>query len=510
MKNTVVPEESHPLDIGRIFKQSTPLSDEERYRLYTSVWQPGKRYVFPRHNENGKSRAFQHEWLYKYSWLAYSEDMAGGFCLPCVLFAKHSSDLGQLVTRALTSFTTASNRLREHDKKTYHKNALMDAETFLRVYNQKLTTVEQQIVSAHQQQIQKNRDILKSLVETIAFCGRQNITLRGHRNEDKRHVCNDENSGNPGNFLALVKFRMESGDELLKKHIHTSQRNATYVSPTIQNELVTCIGDWILETLLKEVREARFYSVFADEAGVKDQMPLVLRFVDKDDNIREEVVGFIHCDTGTSGSALSEKILSTLAELKLDARLMRGQGYDGAGNMAGKNKGTAALIREQYPLAVYTHCASHVLNLCIMEAMSTVSVRNMNTLKEIYLFFHSSAKRQLKLEEFIDETSNQKHKLKNLCKTRWVERHEALHTFSELYNVIVQTLEHISHGGSEDEKWDAESTAKASGLYTTCLTFVFRMAFVVCKACLSYLLPISVSLQKKARDVTLILKLVLC
>ena len=107
MKNTVVPEESHPLDIGRIFKQSTPLSDEERYRLYTSVWQPGKRYVFPRHNENGKSRAFQHEWLYKYSWLAYLEEMAGGFCLLCVLFAKYSSDLGQLVTRALTSFTTA-------------------------------------------------------------------------------------------------------------------------------------------------------------------------------------------------------------------------------------------------------------------------------------------------------------------------------------------------------------------------------------------------------------------
>ena len=262
------------------------------------------------------------------------------------------------------------------------------------------------------------------------------------------------------------------------------------MSPTIQNELVTCIGDWILETLLKEVREARFYSVLTDEAAdasVKEQMPLVLRFVDKDDYIREEFVGFIHCDTGTSGSALSEKILSTLAELKLDARLMRGQGYDGAGNMAGKNKGTAVLIQEQYLLAVYTHRASHVLNLCIMEATSTASVRNMmNTLKEIYLFFHSSAKRQLKLGEFIDETSNQKHKLKNLCKTRWVERHEALHTFAELYNVIVQTLEHISHGGSEDEKWDA---AKASGLYITCLTFVFRMAFVVCKASLATYYP---------------------
>ena len=431
--------------------------------------------------------------------------MNGGFCLPCVLFAKHSSDFGQLVSRPLTVFTTAANRLREHDKKAYHRNALMDADTFLRVYSQKQATVEQQM-SAHQQQIQKNRKILASLVETIAFCGRQNIALRGHRNEDSAHLrSEEEQSGNPGNFLALVKFRMQCGDEILKKHISTSQGNAMYVSPSIQNQLIGCIGDWILESVLKEVREARFYSVLADEAvdvSVKEQMPLVLRFVDKDDQIREEFVGFVHCDTGTTGSALSEKILFTLKELKLDARMMRGQGYDGAGNMAGKNKGTAALIQKQYPLAVYTHCASHVLNLCIMEAMSIVFVRNMmSTLKEVYLFFHSSAKRQLKLDHFISETSSQKHKLKNLCKTRWVERHEALHTFAELYSVIVQTLDHISHGGSEEEKWDAESTAKASGLLTSCLTFVFRMAFVVCKACLSYVLCISVSLQKKARDV---------
>ena len=247
-------KESHPLDIGRIFKQSTPISDEQRYRLYTSVWQPGRRYVFPRHNENGKSCAFQHDWLCKYSWLVYSEEVAGGFCLPCVLFAKHSSDFGQLVSRPLTAFTTASNRLREHDKKAYHKNALIDAEAFLSVYNQKQATVEQQIMSAHQQQIQKNRNILASLVETIAFCGRQNIALRGHRNEDRSHVYSEEESGNPGNFLALVKFRMQCGDEVLKKHISTSRGNAMYVSPPIQNQLISCIGDWILESVLKEVR----------------------------------------------------------------------------------------------------------------------------------------------------------------------------------------------------------------------------------------------------------------
>ena len=116
-------------------------------------------------------------------------------------------------------------------------------------------------------------------------------------------------------------------------------------------------------------------------------MPIVSRFVDSSDEIREEFISFVHCDTGTTGKALSHKILSSLEELQLDLRMIRGQGYDGAGNMAGKNKGTAALIQQQYPLAVYTHCAAHVLNLCVVKAMNVVSVRNMlNTLKEVYSF----------------------------------------------------------------------------------------------------------------------------
>lgn len=134
-----------------------------------------------------------------------------------------------------------------------------------------------------------------------------------------------------------------------------------YMSPTIQNELISCIGDWILESVLKEVREARFYSILPDEAvdvSVKEQMPLVLRFVDKDEHIREEFVGFIHCDTGTSGSALSEKILFTLDEFKLDAQLIRSQGYDGAGNMAGKKQGYCCTD----PGAISTSC---VYSLCV-------------------------------------------------------------------------------------------------------------------------------------------------
>lgn len=46
----------------------------------------------------------------------------------------------------------------------------------------------------------------------------------------------------------------------------------------------------------------------------------------------------------------------------------RGQCYDGAGSMAGKTKGAQAIIAGKYPKALYMHCKSHILNLCVVKS----------------------------------------------------------------------------------------------------------------------------------------------
>ena len=45
--------------------------------------------------------------------------------------------------------------------------------------------------------------------------------------------------------------------------------------------------------------------------------------------------------------------------------------------MSGKTNGASARISSQYPLALYTHCASHCLNLAVVSSFDEVSVRNM-------------------------------------------------------------------------------------------------------------------------------------
>ena len=73
-------------------------------------------------------------------------------------------------------------------------------------------------------------------------------------------------------------------------------------------------------------------------------MSLVLKFVDKTYDIREEFLGFLHCKLGLSGKALSETLLGAILELKLDINDYREQGYNKAVAVSGSKNGVAGHI----------------------------------------------------------------------------------------------------------------------------------------------------------------------
>ena len=43
--------------------------------------------------------------------------------------------------------------------------------------------------------------------------------------------------------------------------------------------------------------------------------------------------------------------------------------------MAGKYQGAAACIQSTFPKRAYVHCASHAINLCVVAACNTQSVK---------------------------------------------------------------------------------------------------------------------------------------
>ena len=122
------------------------------------------------------------------------------------------------------------------------------------------------------------------------------------------------------------------------------------------------------ETIIGRVKEPKFYSVICDEApdaSNKEQLSFCLRYVNDDRDISKDFLKFIHCKSGLSGKDLYNEVTEALISFGLDLQNCRGHGYDGAGAVSGHVNGLLALILRENSKALYTHCASHRLNLVI-------------------------------------------------------------------------------------------------------------------------------------------------
>ena len=78
----------------------------------------------------------------------------------------------------------------------------------------------------------------------------------------------------------------------------------------------------------------------------------------------------------------------------------------------------------------------------------------MDSCRELYSFFDNSPKRQRFLDivtDVLGKGETKTRKLKNLCKTRWIERHSTFETIYDLYEYVVTTLDEICVF-SEDER----------------------------------------------------------
>ena len=140
------------------------------------------------------------------------------------------------------------------------------------------------------------------------------------------------------------------------------------------------IGYDILQTdLINEIKEVKFFSILADEVGSHkvEQLPVCIRFVDKNNNIRREFLEFGRCEQLT-GKVIATEIIRVLEKSNLDKKNFRGQGYDSASNMLSEEVGLQKQLKELCEKAVYTHCFGHNLNLLITAAYKMP--KNQNTL----------------------------------------------------------------------------------------------------------------------------------
>ena len=309
--------------------------------------------------------------------------------------------------------------------------------------------------------------------------------------------------------MQLVRFRAET-DPILATHPQEAPKNARYTSKGIQNELIDVVGQSIQLDIISEVQAAQFYSIIADEVtdvANKEELSLVLRYIHNEE-IKEIFVDFIQVERIT-GEVLGSMIVEWLTSHNLCLSGMRGQCYDGASNMSGARSVCKTIVQQSAPLAQYFHCASHRLNLAVVSAYKIPALRNAESyIGEIARFFSFSPKRQRLLEKAIDklDPTPRAMKLKDVCRTRWVERIDAYVTFLELLPPLHASLQAMVHPTlhcdlGTDWSWDGETITRANGFLFQLQSSTFLVAFCMLVQVFQVLKELTVKLQSIAIDV---------
>jgi len=503
--STLTNYDSQANDIGVALL--SPLNDGIKKKLLTNpISLPSNdKFPFSEHRKNNKlvKCYLRKHHLEAFPWLSYSPFSKGVYCKYCSLFApsnvgvsKCSTEVGYLVKKPLTNFSKLVGKdgaLSKHDNARYHKDAIGAAQDFLRTFAEPEKVIVNMLNDGRLKQIMENRSRLLPIIDTIITLGRQNIPLRGHR--DDGALLNLPDSGtivNEGNFREILKLRVRAGDTSLKKHLESCGQKATYISKTTQNELIQICGDLITEKIVSRVETNNFYSIIFDETtdiSHRSQLALIIRYK-FNQQIREDFISFIDVhevlftnksqEPKITGSLLGQAVIALMQNKNLNISNCVGICTDTCNLMVGEQKGAVNEILKHATNAIHTRCYSHSLNLSLSRTINVQSLRNcFGNIKEIISFFNSSAKRNFTLKQKLNS------QLHSLCETRWVQRHESLLIFEKGLEHIISALETIS-------TWD---DIKCSSKAECFLNMLLNTTFIVSLKSLIFVFQITYRLS---------------
>ncbi|XP_062158828.1 uncharacterized protein LOC133866325 [Alnus glutinosa] len=362
------------------------------------------------------------------------------------------------------------------------------------------------------EQIANNRLQLKASIEVVRMLAFQGIAFRG-RDESV-------DSTNRGNFLEILNL-IVSYNEQIAEVIAKALKNASYTSPMIQKEILHIFSTKVKETIRKEIGNAKF-CIIVDEArdeSMKEQMAIVLRFVDKDGFVRERFFGLVHV-FNTAAATLQNGIYFVLSQHKLAIENIRGQGYDGTSNMRGGWNGLQALVSNDCPYAYYIHCFAHRLQLALVAASKEViPVHQFFTnLTFIVNIVCASCSRfeELRIAQTaeiaylieIDEIQsgrglNQISNLQRAGDTRWSSHLRSVSSLIKIFSPACEVLLKIIDVGTTSSQ-----RAEADSVYQVMTSFEFVFILHLMKETMQITDHLCQELQSKSQDILSAMNLV--
>ncbi|KAL5730797.1 hypothetical protein ACHQM5_003589 [Ranunculus cassubicifolius] len=343
------------------------------------------------------------------------------------------------------------------------------------------------------------------MTDCVRFLLRQGLAFRGH----------DESmtSNNRGNFLELLDYTANHNIEI-KLSLQSGPGNLKLTSNEIQKDLASACSMETTKAILSEIGDA-FFSILVDEArdiSIKEQMAIVLRFVDNRGCVMERFLCVVHVED-TSAISLKVAIENVFSIHGLTFARLRGQGYDGASNMRGAFNGLKTLIMKENASAYYVHCFAHRLQLALVAVVTNHKdiASLFSTISTIVNTVGASCKRRDSLREKnaskisdalkVGEISsgkglNQEIGVKRAGDTRWSSHYGSLLNMIRLYPSILEVLEDIAEDGS-----NSDQRVEASRLVDTMLHFNFLFGMLMMKNILGICNDLCKALQRENQDI---------
>ena len=359
----------------------------------------------------------------------------------------------------------ALSSFRIHESRSMHKDSILKLTA-----KNKGVGIDAQL-SAQLSSDQKYHQLMFiKLLHAVQFLARQGLHFCGHKVDVEAFS---------GNLYQLLLLQAKDSPQMIS-WLEIKQ----YISPEIINEVITSMGQCVLRKILAEVCTSLWYSIIVDEAtdiAHNEQMSVSVRWVDNCYCINECTIGLLQLP-----STLAETIFQAEKDILIRCSLLinqcQGQAYDGAANMSGIRKRVQALFKKEVRQALYVHCLTHSLNLCLKYVTNNYElIRDvMSFIYDLAQLFKFSPKRltlfnSLRKEVSIN-TGEVTLNLRMLCPTRWTVRHTSITSILRNYSIIQSALEDISH---EHDEYAAKASVMALKMEDFDMFFGLKLAYLI-------------------------------
>ncbi|CAN6553257.1 unnamed protein product [Malus baccata var. baccata] len=328
--------------------------------------------------------------------------------------------------KGFTNWRKGPENLRAHEGGvgSLHNKAVQQARD--------LMTQKQHIETFVIKQTDEARNNYHTLLSASLECTRwllgQGLPFRGHDESLK--------SSDRGNYLELMQFLSKHNEQVRKVVFENAPKNLKYTSSDIQKDIVRACAIETINAITKDM-EGESFSLLVDgsrDSSTKEQMAVVLRYVNKKGEAIEKFLGVQHVSSTTS-SLLEEAIERFFATTNLSMSKLRGQGYDGASNMKAVTKGIEGV-------AIFFNNASILVNTI------GSSCKRRDAFRE---------KQQEQIKKALDigdlETGrglNQENSLMRPCDTRWNSHYGTIVSIIVMFEAVVEVLEWIKDDTDQD------------------------------------------------------------